>query len=657
LWLLKLDSIGNISWQKTYGGSSIDCLYPGASIQQTLDGGYIVAGFYSFGADGSDFWVLKLDGSGDVTWQKTYEGADSDYASSIQQTLDSGYIVAGLTESFGAGHFDNWVIKLDSDGNITWQKTYGGSEGEFYAYIKQTTDEGYIMTSTTESFGAGYFDFWIITLDNSGNVSWEKTYGGSDSDSPWSIQQTLNGGYIVSGWTDSFGAGGRDLWVLKLNSNGEIPGCNFMTTSNATVTDTSVSGVNTSITAQAYSSTVTDTSITPQDTSAMIDTICPADVRIDIGDGSGFKGSINSPVEMSLNNPDDKVSGLQVDICDVDDYLTCNDCETTGRTSGFDCVVMEQGNGCCRLILFCKNPGCFIEEGMGSIVTVKYGVSAGAPVGECRDLSPEDALVSDYDGWELDVISFPGEFCFFDCTSDQDCDDDNVCTDEACVDGACQHANNTNPCPDDLFCNGEEYCGSGWCGVGPGDIPCLDDELFCNGMEGCDEENDVCTHSGNPCVPPYVCDEVNDQCVLADTIITPGDIFCTPGQTNACKKPICLDNPEALVGGIQFDLCEYDMADDPIDCMACVDCELTERTTMFDCAVLELPNGCCRVILFCKNPGCAINPGLCDIVTIVYEMFDLSEDCPGTTCLTQITENIIASDYEGYALTPDIAVF
>ncbi len=137
----------------------------------------------------------------------------------------------------------------------------------------------------------------------------------------------------------------------------------------------------------------------------------------------------------------------------------------------------------------------------------------------------------------------------------------------------------------------------------------------------------------------------------AQVMLEPQNIFCTPGQTNACKKPICLDNPEDLVGGIQFDMCEYDVADDPIDCMACVDCELTERTTMFDCAVLELPNGCCRVILFCKNPGCAINPGLCDIVTIVYEMFDLSEDCPGTACLTQIPENIIASNYEGYELT------
>ena len=274
LCLLKLDSIGTISWQKTYGGSSID-FFLTSSIQQTLDGGYIVAGgTTSFGAGGRDLWVLKLDSTGTISWQKTYGGSDNDNASSIQQTLDGGYIVAGDTESFGAGLFDNWVLKLDSNGNVTWQKTYGGNDGEFRPKIKQTTDEGYIMVSTTDSFGAGNYDFWIIKLDNSGNVSWEKTYGGSDSDNPWSIQQTLDGGYIVSGWTDSFGVGGRDLWVLKIDSNGEVLGCDIMNTSNATVTDTSVSGVNTSITGQPFSAVITDISVTPQDTSAEITTIC-----------------------------------------------------------------------------------------------------------------------------------------------------------------------------------------------------------------------------------------------------------------------------------------------------------------------------------------------------------------------------------------------
>jgi hypothetical protein len=130
-------------------------------------------------------------------------------------------------------------------------------------------------------------------------------------------------------------------------------------------------------------------------------------------------------------------------------------------------------------------------------------------------------------------------------------------------------------------------------------------------------------------------------------------VFYNPSITEdtVVKKPVCLDNPDDLVGGIQFDECEYTMEGEPIDCMECIDCELTERTTMFDCEVLELPNGCCRVILFCKNPGCAVNPGLCDIVTIVFKMSPLSEECPGIDCETQIAENIIASNYDGYRLT------
>ena len=119
------------------------------------------------------------------------------------------------------------------------------------------------------------------------------------------------------------------------------------------------------------------------------------------------------------------------------------------------------------------------------------------------------------------------------------------------------------------------------------------------------------------------------------------------------RGPICLDNPNDLVGGLQFDLCEYNAADEPIDCMECIDCELTERTTMFDCEVLELPNGCCRVLLLCTNPGCAINPGVCNIVTVVYTTLPLSTGCPGTDCTTHMLENIIISDYDGNPLAAD----
>ena len=123
-----------------------------------------------------------------------------------------------------------------------------------------------------------------------------------------------------------------------------------------------------------------------------------------------------------------------------------------------------------------------------------------------------------------------------------------------------------------------------------------------------------------------------------DVTLTQETVFYPPLQEGGAtvKRSICLDNPNDLVGGLQFDLCEYNAADEPIDCMECIDCELTERSTMFDCEVLELPNGCCRVLLFCTNPGCAINPGVCDIVTVVYTTLPLSTECPGTDCTTHI---------------------
>ena len=220
IWILKLDSYGNVDWQKTYGGTGVD---HANSIQQTSDGGYIVAGYTaSFGAGGQDIWVLKLNSDGSVAWQKTYGGSNYDYANSIQQTSDGGYIVAGSTGSFGAGGYNTWVLKLNSNGSVAWQKTYGGSTTDGANSIQQTSDGGYIVAGQTGSFGAESYDFWLLRLNSNGSVAWQKTYGGSNYDVANSIQQTSDGGYIVAGYTYSFGAEGQDIWVLKLNSDGSV---------------------------------------------------------------------------------------------------------------------------------------------------------------------------------------------------------------------------------------------------------------------------------------------------------------------------------------------------------------------------------------------------------------------------------------------------
>jgi uncharacterized delta-60 repeat protein len=267
-WVLKLDAAGTVEWQKTYGGGSNDWA---ESIQQTSDGGYVVAGrSWSFGAGSSDFWVLKLDASGNVQWQKTYGGVDWDEAYSIKQTADGGYIVAGFSQYFGAGS-DFWILKLDASGNIQWQKTYGGAGTDGYsnADIQQTKDGGFVVAGYATSFGAGGRDFWVLKLDASGNVWWQKTYGGTSTDYACSIEQTTDGGFVAAGFTQSFGAGNSDFWVLKLDANGNMDAsCTFIADTAVTGVDSGAVPANTAVSAVNSAASVSNTAV------AGIDSLC-----------------------------------------------------------------------------------------------------------------------------------------------------------------------------------------------------------------------------------------------------------------------------------------------------------------------------------------------------------------------------------------------
>lgn len=218
--ILKLSSSGRIEWQKAYGGNGPDMAL---SIQQTTDGGYVAAGYISPSTLAErDFCVLKLDSAGDIEWQRAYGGSDEDWPTSIQQTSDGGYIVFGITTSFGAGYYDYWILKLSATGDIEWQRAYGGSSSDSARAIQQTTDGGFILAGSTSSFGAGGGDIWILKLTLLGDIEWQRTYGGAGSDWTTSIQQSTDGGYIVSGYTSSFDNGTGDIWVLKLFPNGDI---------------------------------------------------------------------------------------------------------------------------------------------------------------------------------------------------------------------------------------------------------------------------------------------------------------------------------------------------------------------------------------------------------------------------------------------------
>ena len=270
-WILKLNPDGSIAWQKTYG--SPDVAEALRSIQQTSDGGYIVSGStgdYSSGE--SDLWVLKLNPDGSVQWQKSYgvigeEALSGDDALAIQQTRDGGYIVAGETgcgKSFGVEKVDAFVLKLNSDGSVAWLKRYGGAKRDSILSIQQTKDNGYIAAGSTASFGAGAEDLWVLKLNPDGSVAWQKTYGGEGQEGAYAIQQTTDGGYIVAGRTKSFGAAGFDFWVLKLKPDGTIArSCNF-------IRDTNVSGIKSNTVVQDTSTNMGDTNITPQGSSATV---------------------------------------------------------------------------------------------------------------------------------------------------------------------------------------------------------------------------------------------------------------------------------------------------------------------------------------------------------------------------------------------------
>jgi len=285
IWILKLSSTGDVEWQKTYGGNALELV---SSIQQTADGGYIVASWTSsFGAGSTDFWILKLSSTGDVEWQKTYGGNDIDKAFSIQKTEDGGYIVAAYTFSFGAGSEEIWILKLSSTGDVEWQKTYGGNSADAVYSIQQTADGGYIVAGYTFSFGAGEVDIWVLKLFSNGDVEWQKTYGGNDFDSARSIQQTADGGYIVAGGTRSFGSGSSDFLILKIAPNGDIPSCGIIGSSDATVSDTSVSPSDTSVTPMDTDITPLTTDILPQESNATVYNLCPGTRTLTLSATSG----------------------------------------------------------------------------------------------------------------------------------------------------------------------------------------------------------------------------------------------------------------------------------------------------------------------------------------------------------------------------------
>jgi hypothetical protein len=220
--LFTQSAYAQVRFAKTYGVRGWDVAY---SVRQTSDSGYIVVG-RTLG----DVLLIKTDAKGNIQWAKAYGGKNVVDARFFQQTSDGGYIVAGYTNSFGAGELDIFLIKTDAKGNIIWSKTYGGTDDDFASSVQQTSDGGYIVVGYTASFGAGERNIFLIKTDAKGNIQWAKTYGETDDLDRGipSVQQTSDGGYILVSTTISFGAGGADIFLIKTDARGNIGSCSIV---------------------------------------------------------------------------------------------------------------------------------------------------------------------------------------------------------------------------------------------------------------------------------------------------------------------------------------------------------------------------------------------------------------------------------------------
>jgi hypothetical protein len=220
VWLIKTDAFGNTLWTKIFGGNHFE---EGSSVQQTTDGGYIITGYtFSFSAGYSDVWLIKTNSFGDTLWSKTYGGSSTDGGASVQQTTDGGYVLVGGTSSFGAGYGDVWLIKTNASGDTLWTKTFEGGHFDSGYSVKQTADGGYIITGWTYTYGTTYGDVWLLKTSENGDTLWTKTYGDVNDEEGFSICLTEDGGYVIVGYTNSFGSGGKDVLIIRTDADGEI---------------------------------------------------------------------------------------------------------------------------------------------------------------------------------------------------------------------------------------------------------------------------------------------------------------------------------------------------------------------------------------------------------------------------------------------------
>jgi hypothetical protein len=320
LWVLKLDKFGNIEWQKTYGGVEYE---EAGSVQQTKDGSYVVVGTTgSFGVN-VDIWIIRLDGQGNIIWQNAYGTSGVEFAYSVTATKKNGYIVAGNIAPCGL--VDSLVFRLDSSGNVLWSKSFSAAGNDWVYAIDHASGGNYIVFGTTDSTPIGTTDFWALQMNRRGKVLWQRQYGtvdyesgaslkrtsdgghvfvgtradatsdnialvkldpeghasvlknfgGPEAEQAFSVTTVSDGGYAVTGFTRSFGNGSLDMWVLKLDSAGDVSdSCVYESEKSITETNSDMVTSDFPLTVTSTSVTAIDTTVIPVDTSGTTDLQC-----------------------------------------------------------------------------------------------------------------------------------------------------------------------------------------------------------------------------------------------------------------------------------------------------------------------------------------------------------------------------------------------
>jgi len=218
-YMIKTDSKGRKQWDFGDGGNYDEKCY---SIIQTDDGGYLLAGStITYGARGTDFWVVKVDSGGNKSWSKAYGGDGDDICRSVIKTGDGNYLLAGYTDSFGDPGQGSYLVKIDKEGEKIWDRASGGTFDDYAYDVILTEDGGFVYVGSTTSYGAGEESFWLVKTDPEGHEEWNYSSDGSYDEVAYSVVETDDGNYLMGGYTSSYGQGGRDFWAVEVNDKGE----------------------------------------------------------------------------------------------------------------------------------------------------------------------------------------------------------------------------------------------------------------------------------------------------------------------------------------------------------------------------------------------------------------------------------------------------